>query len=304
MFAFEPISASATPPPPPPRSEIAAISASAIAWFQVRERTVRDVVPKTVLGIAPSKWATVAPSTIAVGIITETESPIEPVRPCALAVAWFAEVASTCTEPNGAVIDEVQSTSACVDASEVTSAWEDAPAPPPIRPIEAMFAVAVAVFAEVAWTSTEPALSASPSNCARVAPPTFAVGMLTAIEPRSPPEAASEVAVAVFVEVAVTETEPCARAVAPVLAVTSAALVTWASVPAAVKLSPPIPNEVVVALAVLAPFAVTVSAAEVISPSTAASVAPPTIAFASKMPPLIKPVPVPLVVAVAWLAPV
>ena len=82
-------------------------------------------------------------------------------------------------------------------------------------------------------------MSASPLNCASVAPPTFAVGRLTASAIARLPEAASEVAVAVFADVAVTDTGPCADEVEPVRAVTSAALVTCASAPAPEKLRAP-----------------------------------------------------------------
>ena len=305
LSADEPIVASPSPPPPPAPSATKTTCAFAVAWFDVRERTVSDAASTKALGSVPSKLAFVRPPAVADGIITTIERPTENELPSAIAVAWFADVASTCTATPGAWIVEVEPTSAWVEASEVTSASDDAPPPAPSRPAEKMSAVALAVFADVAWTSTEPALSASPSNSASVAPPTFAVGRFTASEMARLPDAASELAVAVFTEAAVTETEPCAKAVEPVRAVTSAALVICASEPAPEKLSrPAIPKDFVVDVAVLWPFASTVRDEEVIEPSTAASTAPATIALVWKTPPAMAPPAPPLAVAVAALSPV
>ena len=137
----------ASPPAPPRPIETETTWAFAVAWFDVRERTVSEETSPERPGRSPSKLAFVVPPAFAVGIITEIERPIESEFPSATAVAWFAEVAKIWTPTPGASIVEVEPTSACVEASLVTSASEDAPAPEPISPAEKMSAVAVALFA-------------------------------------------------------------------------------------------------------------------------------------------------------------
>ena len=110
---------------------MAVMFASAIAVFDVVERTVR--LPPA--GTSPSSRARVAASTVASGNMSETARPIEPVLPCATAVASLFEAARICSVAPGAVIEEAAVTSACVDALEVTSAIACAPAIAPRRPI-------------------------------------------------------------------------------------------------------------------------------------------------------------------------
>ena len=190
--AAEVISASEAPPAPPPTREIAAIFASEVARFAVRDRTVK----LDALVTSPSKWAVVPPPTSAVGIMTETERPIEPDLPCAVALAWFAEVANTWIGAPGTDIVVVSPTTAPVEASDPISACEEAPAPE--RAPMKMFAVAVRFVRGGRLNSTAVG-STSVLNWASVPPLTSAFGRLIEIAPSRPPEAASEIDVAVFV---------------------------------------------------------------------------------------------------------
>ena len=118
-------------------------SAVAVAMFELRERTVR-LNPAV---SCPSKFAVVAPPTLAVG--RRNEIAIAPTAALVgVADAWSTDEAVTRTLP-GMLIVELSPTPADTSATEVTSA--SAAAPPPEKRPTAMSAVsAVAVFVALA----------------------------------------------------------------------------------------------------------------------------------------------------------
>ena len=149
-----------------------------------------------------------------------------------------------------------------------------------------------AMLVLVASTRTSDALVAPPSNVARVAPPTVAVGSETPMEIR-PPEARLESAVAVSCEVPLTHrTPPVARAaveptLARTLAPSSAAGPVSPSIEASTAEPAPLntaPTVTILFSAVawlVASAVILISEAVVTSPSKAAVVAPPTCAVAA-----------------------
>ena len=97
MSASDPMYASAAAPAPPAIATTAT-TAVAVAVLWPVACTVRDAARVPVLGSVPSNRAVTAPSTCAIGTITEMEiDPPDP--PGAEALAEFAPVAMTDTSP-------------------------------------------------------------------------------------------------------------------------------------------------------------------------------------------------------------
>ncbi len=143
----------------------------------------------------------------------------------------------------------------------------------------------------------------SPSSWASVPPFTNAFGRSIERPPTSPPDAASETATAVLLDVAPIVTAPLeAVSVAVDSAVTSAPLPMSASVAAALKFRPPIRWDVVVPCAVLEPSAATLIEPPLTEPSAAARTAPPMCALAAMIVAPISPVASPPMSAVAVFA--
>jgi hypothetical protein len=208
----------------------------------VAERTREPLVT-----LAPSPTAALTePARSALAVIKEILT-TPPEAPLALAVALLVPVAVTETGAPSAVIDADDPIEASTIEAEVTSASASAPAPE-IAPIAKVSAVDVAVLKAVVCTLILEAWVTVPLNDAFVPPAILALGSLTSIA-NKPPVPPSELASAVFPELASDCNSPLVWTVAVAAAVelVSAVERISASVPAPLRPATPIPTKVVVA---------------------------------------------------------
>ena len=260
---------------------IATASVSAIAWLVPVALTVRADAAVT----APLTSAVVPPATEAPAPKPPPEI-TPPAPPVALAVARFCcpvRLDSTVTAPVTAT-EPLLPIRAVVTASAVMVAVAYDPAPAAI-PMETTRVVALAAFSPAAFTSRLPPWT-RPLASARTPPAMVADGIITEmlIPPTLPP---FDSAAALLCPVAETPTAP-ADVTEPALvisAVTSAALVTWASDEAPEPVNRPRESASAFAVAVLVPVAVMATEPEAaIVPLTEASTAPWTRAVGRETP--------------------